>query len=137
MDYKEYNSRLKGIGAQQKKAFNFARRFPGWQSFDNTTRKVIESLAGRGLVQVNQFDQFRMHPDIPRDMFMSRLVEYAKGESSWPGKPEHVEDPGGTSILVPEYSRPAIRVIADSRPLCGNCIAETGREIAKVECSKH
>ena len=49
------------MGKNMKHALDFATRFPGWHSFsgDRATRESIARLASRGLVSVNQFQQFR------------------------------------------------------------------------------
>ena len=55
----------KRLGPHQKNALEFARRvYPGWHSYakDPLTRRVIASLAKRGLVEKNEFWQFRAIP---------------------------------------------------------------------------
>jgi hypothetical protein len=49
------------LGKWQKKALNFAREYPGWHSFakDAVTKKSIKDLEKKGLVEVNQYGQFR------------------------------------------------------------------------------
>lgn len=52
-----YASRL---GKHQREALDFARRNDGWHTFDITVKRVILSLAARGLVEVSlKTNQFR------------------------------------------------------------------------------
>ena len=50
------------LGKLQRKALEFAQKTSGWQSFstDSVTKRVIKSLVDRGLLEVNEFNQFRM-----------------------------------------------------------------------------
>jgi len=56
----------KRLGPHQKNALAFAREYPGWQGYakDSLTKRVIASLAKRGLVETNEFYQFRAIPVI-------------------------------------------------------------------------
>ena len=50
------------LGKLQKHALNFATQYPGWHRFaqNSQTKRVITSLAKYNLVEVNQYDQFRL-----------------------------------------------------------------------------
>ncbi len=51
------------MGNNMKAALEFAQRHPGWHGYavrDRATRQAIAALALRGLVEVNEFDQFRL-----------------------------------------------------------------------------
>lgn len=55
------------IGHRMKKALDFAMKFPAWHTFDTgrATKSAIERLRNRGLVEVNDYGQFRIvitHP---------------------------------------------------------------------------
>jgi hypothetical protein len=50
------------LGRNMKHALDFIRRVQGWHGFDRrcqATRRAIARLAAHGLVQVNEFSQFR------------------------------------------------------------------------------
>jgi hypothetical protein len=51
----------KPLGPLQKKALEFARMVNGWHSYagDKQTKGVISRLEKRGLVETNEFKQFR------------------------------------------------------------------------------
>ena len=54
----------KRLGPHQKNALEFARKYPGWHGYarDPLTTRVIASLVKRGLVESNEFQQFRAIP---------------------------------------------------------------------------
>ncbi len=58
-----------GLGSKQRDALRFARLYTreSWHSFnqDSDTKRVIQSLAARGLVEINEFNQFRLSQIIP------------------------------------------------------------------------
>lgn len=62
MKYTNWDAATKKLGHKQRKALAFAGQ--DWRSFDKTTEREIESLAKRGLVEINEFGQFRAHPDL-------------------------------------------------------------------------
>jgi len=47
------------LGRRQKHALNFIDRCLGWHTFADDSKTIIFSLAKRGLVEVNDFKQFR------------------------------------------------------------------------------
>jgi len=49
------------FGKLQKNALEFIKENSGWHSFsrDPTTKRVIYSLAKKGLVEINQYQMFR------------------------------------------------------------------------------
>ena len=50
------------LGKNMKHALSFARKYSGWHSFyvrQRETRMAIYALRKRGLVEVNQYNQFR------------------------------------------------------------------------------
>jgi len=50
------------LGSNMKHSIDFAHNYPGWHSFDarcRATREAIQRLHARGLVEVNQYRQFR------------------------------------------------------------------------------
>ena len=54
------HSLQKRLGKRQREALDFIRRVNGWHTFDTTTKRVILSLAARGLVEVSlKTNQFR------------------------------------------------------------------------------
>ena len=63
---------------EQKKCLAFARKYPSeWHSYDqdSKTRKIVKSLADSGLLEVNQFGQFRYNmPGIPAICTKAQLV---------------------------------------------------------------
>ena len=58
MDTNGYDE-VKGLGKKQRAALEFIRRVNGWHSFASDVRREIVSLHNRGLVEVNQYKQFR------------------------------------------------------------------------------
>jgi len=54
-------SNIKGLGKNQSRIIHFLKKYPGWHSFstDDITVKVINSLIKRGLLIVNEFNQFK------------------------------------------------------------------------------
>ena len=44
----------------QQNALDFARKYQGWHTFakDNLTKHVIAQLVNKGLLQVNEYNQF-------------------------------------------------------------------------------
>jgi len=50
------------IGYRMQRVLDFARRNPEWHSFDSrrATKSAVERLRRRGLVEVNEFKQFRI-----------------------------------------------------------------------------
>lgn len=49
------------LGKYQKHAIDFSNKYPGWHTFakDRITRKTINSLAKKNLIEINEFQQFR------------------------------------------------------------------------------
>ena len=47
------------LGKRQQAALDFILRCNGWHSFANDVKREILSLAKLGLVEVNEFNQFR------------------------------------------------------------------------------
>ena len=49
------------MSKNEKNALKFANRWPGWHSYakDTQTTKAIEGLKSKGLVEVNEFRQFK------------------------------------------------------------------------------
>ena len=48
------------LTAHQQNALDFARKYQGWHTFakDNLTKRVISQLVNKGLLQVNEYQQF-------------------------------------------------------------------------------
>lgn len=49
------------IGKNMRAALVFAKKYPGWQTFNNdrATKKAILKLNELGLIQLNEFNQFK------------------------------------------------------------------------------
>jgi hypothetical protein len=49
------------LGKLQREALEFASKLGGWHTYttDRTTKRVILSLAAKGLIEVNGCNQFR------------------------------------------------------------------------------
>ena len=49
------------IAAHREIAMNFCTKYEGWHTFanDSITKRTIKSLEKKGLVEVNEFQQFR------------------------------------------------------------------------------
>jgi len=49
------------IATHREIAMNFCTKYEGWHTFanDTMTKKAIKSLEKKGLVEVNEFNQFR------------------------------------------------------------------------------
>jgi len=53
------------LGKNMRHALEFAKKYAGkWQGFasDRATRNAIQSLQRQGLIEVNEFQQFRVKP---------------------------------------------------------------------------
>lgn len=50
------------VSVHEQNALDFAHKYSGWHSYaqDPLTRKVINSLARKGLVLVNKYQQFAL-----------------------------------------------------------------------------
>ena len=51
------------LGKNQRHALDFARRFPGWHTYDRRCRSTVSALrrlARRGLVKLSSFHQFTL-----------------------------------------------------------------------------
>ena len=57
---REYTCRP--LGKHQRKLLKFAEKQPNWQSYarDQLTTRVVKSLRIRGLIEVNDFRQFKL-----------------------------------------------------------------------------
>lgn len=53
------------LGKNEKHAYEFVKKYPGWHGFDNdrTTKNAIKSLLRKGLIKVNEFNQFSINED--------------------------------------------------------------------------
>ena len=63
MENERMTGKLDGrIGHRMRRALEFAEQWPTWHTFDTarTTRSAVERLQKRGLVETNQFGQFRI-----------------------------------------------------------------------------
>ena len=72
----KYDKRdFSGLGVNQRRALDFSAKYRGWHSFDTTdrgTKSAVLSLAKRGIVEVNRFNQFRYIAfDLKKDRMMS------------------------------------------------------------------
>jgi hypothetical protein len=47
------------LGKRERRALTFIKKVNGWHSFDKTVKREVRSLERKGLVEVNQFNQFR------------------------------------------------------------------------------
>lgn len=49
------------LGKNMEHALNFARKYSGWHTYANdaTTKSAIQRLEKQGMVEVNEFNQFR------------------------------------------------------------------------------
>lgn len=52
------------MGRHQLRLLQFAIRYPGWHSYgtDPITVRVVRSLESLGLIETNEFRQFRLTP---------------------------------------------------------------------------
>lgn len=50
------------LGKHMQKAYDFIQKVNGWHGYaqDKLTRQVIKRLQTRGLIEVNEFQQFRL-----------------------------------------------------------------------------
>lgn len=50
------------LGVQQQRAYLFALQYRecGWTTYDASTKRVILSLVKRGILEVNEYSQFRI-----------------------------------------------------------------------------
>ena len=48
------------LGKNMRRALKFAQEINGWHSFDSTVKKAIIRLSELKLVEVNEFNQFRI-----------------------------------------------------------------------------
>lgn len=50
----------KGLGYRQKMLLKFARQHrEGWHGYHYTESRVVKSLVDRGLIKINQYNQFK------------------------------------------------------------------------------
>lgn len=59
---KDIPKNTKRLGKLQKEMLAFGIKYPFWHafSFDPTMKRVRNSLIDRGLIEVNQFNQFKV-----------------------------------------------------------------------------
>jgi hypothetical protein len=60
------NMKLLGMGHRQTRMLRFLQNYIGWQTMENdaNTQRIAHSLVKRGLVEKNEFGQFRLSKTI-------------------------------------------------------------------------
>ena len=48
------------MSKEQARLLRFALKYPGWQSYCSKARPVVKSLEQHGLLEVNEYKQFRI-----------------------------------------------------------------------------
>lgn len=53
---------IKRLGRNMALTLEFAMKYPGWHSYkmDRATENAVKRLAARNLVEINEFQQFRL-----------------------------------------------------------------------------
>lgn len=65
---------MRGLGARQFRAVEFALRYPGWHTFRSDSARVMRSLAARGVIELAG-DQFRFCDSRAGSLIYSQRVD--------------------------------------------------------------